>query len=252
MHAEERRQLIADEVLRRGRVSVSRLAAAYDVTAETVRRDLVALEQRGALRRVHGGALATDRVRAEPAVAERSTHMTAEKSRIATAALALVPEEGTVLVDAGTTTGALVDRFPADRRLTVVTNALPLALRLVALPQLTVITVGGRLRGRTLAAVDQFAVDMVRSLHVDVAFLATNGIDEAGCTTPDPAEAAVKAAFAGAADQVVLLADRTKLGQRHFVRFAELADLDVVVTDDGAEPTDVLELRAAGLEVVTA
>ncbi len=253
MHAEERRQLITDELRRRGRVSVARLAAAYDVTPETVRRDLVELEQRGELRRVHGGAVATELTRVEPAVAERAEHMAAEKVRIAQAALGQLPgEEGTVLVDAGTTTAALVERFPTDRRLTVVTNAVSHALRLAAQPNLTVIVVGGRLRVRTLANVDDFAVDMVRSLRVDVAFVATNGISERGCSTPDPAEAAVKRAMVGAADRVVLVADHTKFGSEHFVRFAGLDDLDVVVTDSGVEPEDLVSLKTADVEVVLA
>jgi DeoR family fructose operon transcriptional repressor len=253
MHAEERRQLITEELGRRGRVSVSHLAAAHGVTPETVRRDLVELEQRGALRRVHGGALAPGRLHHEPAISERAGHLAEEKARIATAALSLLPApDGTVLIDAGTTTGALVERFPTDLRLTVVTNSIPLAMRLSPLPLVTVLVVGGRLRHRTLANVDQFAVDMVSALRVDVAFVATNGISERGCSTPDPAEAAVKHAMVGAADRVVVLADHSKLGEEHFVRFAELADLDVLVTDSGAHDADLLPLNAADLEVVVA
>ena len=253
MHAEERRQLIVEELARRGRVSVSRLAAHHDVTPETVRRDLVELELRGGLRRVHGGAVALDRVRVEPAVAERAEHMAADKARIAEAALAFLPDdEGTVLLDAGTTTGALVDRFPTDRRLTVVTNAVPHALRLVTLPLVTVIVVGGRLRAKTLANVDELAVESIRDIRVDVALLATNGISERGCSTPDPAEAAVKRAMVGAADRVVLLADHTKFGDEHFVRFAHLSDLDVVVTDGEADADDLQALQVADVEVVVA
>lgn len=253
MHAEDRRERITEEVRRRGRVSVSRLALAYDVTPETVRRDLIELEQRGEVRRVHGGAVAAERARLEPGVAERAEHMASEKARIAEAALAHLPTDGgTVLVDAGTTTGALVERLPADRQLTVVTNAVTHALRLVQLPNVTVIVVGGRLRARTLANVDEFAVAALRDLRVDVAFVATNGISERGCSTPDPAEAAVKRALVAAADRVVLLADHTKFGEEHFVRFADLADLDVVVTDAGADAEDLLALQAADLEVVVA
>lgn len=253
VHAEERRQLIAEELRRRGRVAVSRLAAAYDVTPETVRRDLIELEERGEARRVHGGAVASERLRVEPAVEERARHMAAEKARIAEAALAHLPGEGgTVLLDAGTTTGAMVERFPADRRLTVVTHAVPHALRLAAIPALTVIVVGGRLRARTLATVDDIAVDSVRSLRVDVSFVATNGISERGCSTPHPAEAAVKRAMVAAADRVVLLADHTKFGDEHFVRFAGLDDLDVVVTDGAVDADDLLMLEAAELEVVVA
>lgn len=197
--------------------------------------------------------MASERARVEPAVAERAEHMAAEKSRIAEAALAQLPDDdGTVLLDAGTTTGALVERFPTDRRLTVVTNAVPHALRLAALPALTVIVVGGRLRARTLATVDKFAVETVRDLRVDVAYVATNGISERGCSTPDPAEAAVKRALVAAADRVVLLADHSKFGEEHFVRFAELSDLDVVVTDDRTDPEDLLTLKTADLEVVVA
>lgn len=253
MDAEDRREQIADELRRRGRVSVGRLAAAHDVTPETVRRDLIELEERGELRRVHGGAVALERLRVEPAVAERSRHMAAEKARIATAAVSQFPANGgTVLLDAGTTTGALLDVFPTDRRLTVVTNDVSHALALAPIPTATVIVVGGRLRARTLANVDEFAVDTVRNLRVDVAFIATNGISERGCSTPDPAEAAVKRAMVGAADRVVLLADHTKFGDEHFVRFADLSDLDAVVTDGGTDHADLLPLRLAGIDVVVA
>jgi len=253
MHAEERRQLIVDELQRRGRVSVSRLAAHHDVTPETVRRDLVELEQRGTLRRVHGGAITLEHVRVEPAVSERAEHMAREKARIAEAALAFLPDDdGTLLLDAGTTTGALVDRLPQDRRLTIVTNAVPHALRLVTMPLVTVIVVGGRLRAKTLANVDELAVQSVRDLRVDVAFLATNGLSERGCSTPDPAEAAVKRAMVGAADRVVVLTDHTKFGNEHFVRFADLADLDAVVTDEGVDEDDLHALQVADVEVVVA
>lgn len=253
MAAEDRREHIVGELRRRGRVSVGRLAVAHDVTPETVRRDLIELEERGHLRRVHGGAVALERLRVEPAVAERSGHMAAEKALIAQAALAQFPGDGgTVLLDAGTTTGALLSVFPTDRHLTIVSNDVSHALMLAPIPTVTVIVVGGRLRPRTLANVDELAVDTVRNLRVDVAFVATNGISDRGCSTPDPAEAAVKRAMVGAADRVVLLADHTKFGHEHFVRFADLADLDVVVTDDGADDGDLLPLRLAGVDVVVA
>lgn len=253
MDAEDRRDRIAAELRHKGRVSVGRLAAAYDVTPETVRRDLIELEGRGEVRRVHGGAVALGRLRVEPAVAERSGHLAAQKAAIAAAAAAQFPGDGgTVLLDAGTTTGALLELLPTDRRLTVVTNAVPHALALAAITTVTTIVVGGRLRPRTLANVDEFAVETVRNLRVDVAFLATNGISERGCSTPDTAEAAVKRAMVGAADRVVLLADHTKFGDEHFVRFADLSDLDVVVTDDGADDGDLLPLRVAGVDVVVA
>jgi DeoR family transcriptional regulator, fructose operon transcriptional repressor len=145
------------------------------VTTETVRRDLDQLERRGLVRRVHGGALPVERLRLEAEVSERALAMAAEKERIAKAALAHVPHEGTVLIDAGTTTARLAELLPDDRELTVVTNSLPIALTLATRLRLTVLTVGGRVRGKTLAQVDRWALRSLAEIRVDVAFLATNG-----------------------------------------------------------------------------
>lgn len=253
MYAEERRAEIADRATRDGRVEVARLAEDFAVTPETVRRDLTDLERRGVLRRVHGGAIPVGRLRSEPAVAEKAALMAAEKRRIAEAALDYLPRTGTVLLDAGTTTGVVADLLPTDRELTVVTNGLPIAMTLSTRSNLNILLVGGRVRGRTLAQVDDWALRAIDELSVDVAFIATNGLSvERGLTTPDPAEAAVKRAMVRAGRQVVLLADHTKVGEEHFVRFADLADIDVLVTDAGIAEADVTAIAAAGVEVVRA
>lgn len=252
MYAEERRQAIADQARRDGRVEVVALATALDVTPETIRRDLSDLEGRGVLRRVHGGAIPAGRFQGELALGDRTGVMAAEKRRIAKAALDLVPDAGTVLLDAGTTTGELAALFP-ERDLTVLTNGLPVATQLAVRPGLSVHVVGGRVRGRTLAAVDAWAMRALADLRVDVAFVATNGISvERGLSTHDPSEAEVKAAMIDAASQVVLLADHTKLRQEHLVRYATLDRVDVLVTDSGISPADVEEITGAGPRVVIA
>ena len=253
MYAEERKQAIADLARDEGRVDVAELAARFGITAETVRRDLTQLEARGVLRRVHGGAIPVERFRSEPGVSERAQRQAAEKTRIAKAALAYVPQGGSVLLDAGTTTGALATLLPDTRELTVVTNALPIALTLAARPNLDVLVVGGRLRGRTLADVGDWAVRTLRDLSVDVAFVATNGLSvDGGLSTPDSAEAAAKRAMVAAGRQVVVLADHTKVGEQHFERFAGIDDVDVLVTDSGLAPDEVGRFEAAGVEVVLA
>ena len=253
MYPEERQARIVELARSDGRVEVTRLAAALEVTPETVRRDLSSLERQGLLRRVHGGAIPLERLGFEPGLDARDTVMTSEKERIAKAALALLPAEGSILLDAGTTTARLADALPNDRELTVVTNALNIAVNLARRPNLTVLTLGGRVRGRTLAAVDVWAVDILRDTFVDVAFLATNGISaERGLTTPDPTEAAVKRAMIGAARRSILLADHTKVGHDHLVRFADLEAIDTFVTDSGLDPELSGELESAGLRVVHA
>jgi DeoR family fructose operon transcriptional repressor len=251
MYPPERLDEIVRRTRRHGRVDVAALARDFDVTTETVRRDLTRLERRGLLRRVHGGALPLERAGYELAVDERTTRHAAEKQRIGEAAVARVPREGTVLIDAGTTTAQLADALPADLALTVVTNSLPIALRLANRSHCTVLTVGGRVRGRTLAQVDPWALRNLADLHADVAFLATNGVSiERGLTTPDLAEAEVKRAMAGAAARVVLLTDSSKVGQVHFARFADVDQVDVLITDEGLDDAAAAEFQDAGLEVV--
>ncbi|MER5626875.1 DeoR/GlpR family DNA-binding transcription regulator, partial [Streptosporangium sp. NPDC002544] len=138
MYAEERQQ----EILRRartiGRVDVVTLSEEFAVTTETIRRDLTALERAGVLRRVHGGAIPVERLGFEPELAARDEVMTAEKERIAKAALAELPQDGAIVIDAGTTTGRLVQALPVDRELTVIVNSPPLATALATRANLTV------------------------------------------------------------------------------------------------------------------
>lgn len=253
MYAEERQQEILRVARAAGRVDVMTLAERFGVTTETIRRDLTALERAGVLRRVHGGAIPVERLGFEPALAARDEVLTAEKERIAKAALAELPEDGAVVIDAGSTTSRLVQVLPPDRELTVVVNSPPLATMLATRPNLTVLMLGGRVRGRTLATVEDWAIQQLSQLHVDVAFMATNGCSVArGLTTPDPAEAAIKRAMIACADRAVLLADHTKFSGTYLARFATLAEIDMVITDTGLDPEHAAALAAAGPEVVRA
>jgi DeoR family fructose operon transcriptional repressor len=179
--------------------------------------------------------------------------MVAEKERIAKAALAEVPDEGVILLDAGSTTTRLADALPTNRDLTVVVNSPPLATRLAAGAHLSVIILGGRVRGKTLAAVDDWGWHPLRQMCIDVAFMATNGLSfEHGLTTPDPAEAAMKREMIAAARRVVLLADHTKFGNDYFACFGALADVDLLVTDSGLDESLAADIAGAGPKVIRA
>lgn len=253
MYATERQQRILAEARSAGRVEVTALAEDLAVTPETIRRDLTALEQRGSLRRVHGGAIPVERLVAEPTLASRSSHLPDVKRRIAARIIDELPPGGTILLDAGSTTHALVDLLPEDATFTILTNSIPAAAALANRPGLTLYVLGGRVRGVTAAAVGDWAATALQGVVVDVAVIGTNGISATrGLTTPDQAEAEVKRAMVTAARRVIVATDSTKAGDDHLHRFASLAEVDLVVTDaDLAE--DVLEeLREAGPEVVTA
>ena len=253
MYAEERQQEIVRRARAQGRVDVAALAEELNVTAETIRRDLTTLERAAVLRRVHGGAIPMERLGFEPALATRDSVLIGEKERIAKAALAELPDEGAVILDAGTTTARLAAALPPDRELTVVVNSPVLATTLGTRPHLNVLLIGGRVRGKTLATVDDWALRPLADLYVDVAFLGTNGCSvERGLTTPDPAEAAVKRAMIAAARKAVLLADHTKIGNDYLARFGTLDDLDVLITDSGLNDELYADVAAAGVRVVRA
>ncbi|NMR19576.1 DeoR/GlpR family DNA-binding transcription regulator [Cellulomonas fimi] len=262
MFAHERQDRIADVVADRGRVTVAELAAELDVTPETVRRDLDTLEGVRRLRRVHGGAVAMHRVSlSEPSLLERRTQRLDEKNRIADAALALVPagRAASVILDAGTTTERLADRLATWRaervgdELLVITNALPIASVLAASVEIQLDLLGGRVRGLTSALVGPTTTRQLDALRADVAFVGANGLTaDFGLSTPDSAEAAVKAAMVRSARRVVALVDSSKLGEDTLVRFATLDQIDALVTDDSPPPDLARALAEAEVEVVVA
>ncbi len=255
MYPEERQQAIAAQVLSRGRASVTELAQAYDVTTETVRRDLAVLDRAGIVRRVHGGAVPVRALHVvEPGVDEREVTRAEHKEAIARAAAEFLPLAGaTVLFDAGTTTARVASMLPVDREFVVVTNSVPIAARLATMPSVTLQLLGGRVRGLTQAAVGEPVLRSLDTLRVDIAFIGANGISvRHGLSTPDSDEAAVKRAMVRCANYVVVLADSSKIGHEEFVSFAPIDSVDALVTDSEISPADRRELTEQGVEVVLA
>lgn len=252
MYAEERQHDIVTRARELGRVSVTELASRYQVTPETIRRDLDALAGRGLLSRVHGGAVPVEKLRlTEASVGVRETALSPEKLAIAEKAVSLLPRRQglTVLLDAGTTTMRMCSLLPPSVSL-VVTNAPPAALALAARQDLDVLLLGGQVRGITQAVVGAQAVEAIGRLRVDVAFLGANGYSmEHGFSTPDPTEAAIKQAMARSAHEVFVLADSSKWGVEYLVSFAGLDDVDGLVTDSQLPDAAASELRAAGVRV---
>jgi DeoR family fructose operon transcriptional repressor len=253
MYAEERQQAIAELVISQGRASVAELAHTYDVTTETVRRDLAALDRAGVLRRVHGGAVPTRSLHlVEPGVGERETTRADYKDAIAEAAAEFFPMTGaSVVLDAGTTTARIAGLVPTDRDLVVVTNSVPIAARLASVPTVTLQLLGGRVRGVTQAAVGEQALRVLDNLRVDIAFIGTNGISARhGLSTPDSEEAAVKRAMVASANYVVVAADSTKVGREDFVRFAPISSVDTFITDAEISDDARRQLTDEGVEVI--
>jgi DeoR family fructose operon transcriptional repressor len=262
MYAEERQDRVVALLERTGRVAVVGLAREFDVTTETVRRDLAQLEARGVLRRVHGGAVRASRsTRAEESLDARGAHNTAAKARIADAAMGLIPAtfQGSVAIDAGTTTGLVADRIAAwspdvpGRTLVVVTHSMVVAQTVSRNPAVEVQLLGGRLRGITSAAVGPATLGQLSRLRPDIAFIGANGIHaEFGLSTPDEEEAAVKTALTRGSRRAVALVDASKAGEEALVGFAALDEIDTLVTDAAPDGRLADALAAAEVEVMVA
>ncbi len=232
MYAEERQQAIARSVSRAGRMSVAELADTYRVTTETIRRDLSSLERAGLVRRVHGGVVPADALTVlETGISDRDRANAAEKDRIATQALELVPEGGTVVLDAGTTTGRLAAHL-AHRELTVVTNGLTAILALAGSTTVELIILGGRLRHPNEAIVGASVIEQLRHISADRVFLGTDGLSpERGLCSPSLDQAHLKHAMLHSAEHAYVLADRSKLGEEPFHYWTPLDRPHTVLTN---------------------
>jgi len=250
--SDSRQRRIVEFARTRGRVEVLALAEELNVASETIRRDLKVLAGRRMLKRVHGGAIPLETAAFESTVEYRSQVDLAQKHRIAAAAADLLHGAETVYLDEGFTPRLIAERL-ADEQLTVVTSSLLAAEALAHSETVTVLLLGGRMRGRTLATVDNWAVERLRSLVIDVAYLGTNGITpEHGLTTPDPAVAAVKQTAVSVATRRILVAADSKFGETSFCRFAEVSDFETIVTGTELPAAEAARYEALGPSVMRA
>lgn len=233
-----------------GAVDVAALAKQFNVTTETIRRDLSDLQGRQLLRRVHGGAVPFERRDHEPMIDARGMLNADEKLRIGRDAVREVPEHGSVLIDSGSTGQRFAEVFPVDRDVHVITNSLITAATLGRRGVSPLTVIGGRVQTNTLAMVDIAAVQAVNKLSVDVVFISCDGLSfTRGLTTPYSDESSLKRAMIESARRVVAIVDQSKLGNDQLFNFAELDDLDLLVTDTRADDTAVAAIEAHGVEV---
>jgi len=251
MLAEERQHRILAIARAEGSVDVGKLAADLSVAPETIRRDLRLLEQHGLVRRTHGGAYPVETARFETSLATRTTRLVPDKRRIAATAAGLLGDAETVYVDEGFTPQLIAEALPTDRPLTVLTSSLTTAAALAQVPTFTVLMLGGRVRGRTLATVDHWATRMLSGFVIDLAYVGANGVSrEYGLTTPDPAVADVKAEVVRVARRRIFSGIHTKFGASSFCRFAEISDLAVIVTDVGLPAAEAHRYSLLGPQVI--
>jgi DeoR family fructose operon transcriptional repressor len=248
--AVERQALMLDRLRANGRLEATALAREFGISTETVRRDLIALEQAGSLQRVHGGAVLETSRSSVPDVRQRESLMTSEKRAIAELASELVPVAALVLIDAGTTTHAFADVYPLGRATTVVTPSLNVATTLLERSAVSVHTLGGDVSPRTWSEGGPWTVRALERITAEVAFLGCSGFSaDDGATTSDGADGEVKRAMVASARRRIMLADSTKIGSRHLTSFAGLGEIDVLITGRRADSDELKRIASAGVEV---
>ena len=250
--ADERQARIAELVSVRGRARIGELAEAFGVTEPTIRKDLSALQERGLLKRTHGGALAVH-PNVDRELAERQAAHRAGKEAIAGACLRLLRDGDSVFLDSGTSVEAVARHLAAEGhlRLSVLTNSLGVADALADVPMIDCVLLGGQLRRVDGSVVGDLAVENLQRFTFSSAFLGVSGFSELGISVGSLAEASLKAAVIERARRVVLPVDHSKVGATDFARISDLDAVDVVVMDE-ASPA-VHDLCAAyNIELISA
>lgn len=245
--------MIADRIRSRGVVTIAEMVGLLQASEITLRRDLRVMADQGLLVRTHGGALLPGGLTREPSYGEKATRAAREKAAIARAAVRLIHAGESLILSPGTTTLALAQLLGDIGELTVVTNSLLAADALMPTAGVEVLITGGQLRRSIHALVGPVAEEAVRPLRVSKTFLSGNGLTaKRGLSTPNPLVAAADRALAAAAERVVVLADHTKVGVETMCQTVPPEQISTVITDPGADPSEVAAMRDAGIEVVVA
>lgn len=251
MLVDERRHRIAEWVLAREAVTVAELSEGFGVSPVTIRIDLEVLEEQGMLKRNRGGAVATRVMRFAPAFQEKTSVHLQAKEAIAKRALDLIVDGDRVIIDSGST-ALLFARELRSREVMVLVNSVYTLNELVGAPHIELITLGGSLYEPGMSFVGPLAEAALDKTHVDKVFLGVNGVSSKGISVNNVQEAGVKAKMIGAADQVIVLADASKIGVDSFAFLASLSHVHVLVTDSGIASRNLEQLRESGVEVLVA
>lgn len=250
MLQEDRQQLILQLLKEQQSVRIAELCSRLNVTRETIRRDLYELEQKGLLKKVHGGAV-LKQTNVEPPYSKRSGQNIDEKEAIAQAAAAYVEDGDAIYIDLGTTTLLFAKQLLEKRGITVITNSLLVAVELSKNPDAKIILSGGELRSGELSLSGPIARKSLEDFYVDKAFIGVGGVSvERGFTDYHVGESEVRKLMLQNAKEKYVLIDHSKLNVTAFTKIAGLNEIDLIITDSGAPLPMLKQLEEKGLQIV--
>ena len=249
---QERRNQIVELINQKHTIKNTELMERFDISIETVRRDLEYLEHRGYLQRVYGGAVLKTSLGSEPEYNSRSKDHADEKNAIAAAAARLVEPGDSIFLGVGTTVQAMAQYLNNIPNLTVFTNSLRTAVALSELQECSVVLTGGHIRAKELSLSGFPSEENMQQFNVNKAFLGVGGITEAGVTDFHIEETRLHRQMVENADRAIILADFSKFGVRGMTNVCPLSMPDTVITDKGTASSYLEMLEKAGVHVILA
>jgi DeoR family transcriptional regulator of aga operon len=248
-----RRAKILDELDLMGQVTVSDLSKKYNISEVTIRNDLTHLEKQNMLIRARGGAIKIKffKMEIDPPISDKEKEFLKEKQRIAKAAVKLIEDGDTIVLDSGTTTTEVAKNLDGFNNLTIITNALNIASILSEYPDFNIYMPGGVLRKKSLSLVGSLASENFKKFYCDKLFLGVDGFDTVqGLSTPNAEEAHLNSIMVRMAKKVIVVSDSRKFRHRRFGFIAPVTEIHTVITDSGIEEEDKDRLVNNGVEVI--
>jgi DeoR family fructose operon transcriptional repressor len=246
----ERRKRIYDILCADKTVEVNDLSKRFEVSTMTIRRDLAIFEKQGIITTNYGGAYLNEGTAIEPSFAMKANLQLDSKRAMGAAAAALLENGDSIFLDCGTTTLRICDYMP-NLKLQIMTNSLVACNMLKTFPKLKLIIMPGVYNDTSVGFLGAMTAEYIGRFNLDKAFIGTDGVDVAhGVTVPDETDAMVKAAILRSARQRILLAGQEKLGKAFMSKFAEMADIHILITDAAEDDERLTPIRAAGVKVM--
>jgi len=251
MIVEERRQKVLDLVSERGFVGLAELAKELDASESTIRRDLDYWDSHGLIKRTHGGAAFRDDAPGMPALEDRTSREIEEKKQIAQAAAARIQNGDSILIDGGTTTLELA-KLLVGRPLQIVTNSLPIANLFASSRETDLVILGGYVYPRTGVALGPLTIRMLEDMHVHQAIMGVGGLTAKGLFNSNLLLVETERAMMRSADELVVLADHTKIGRLALTFLCQLADVDTLIVDAKIQAEQRALIEQADVRLIVA
>ena len=239
-------------VLQRGAATMEELRVHFDISMNTVRRDVAELLRRGTVDKVYGGVCARPTEHALTPYEVRRRGSESAKAAIGRRAAQMVHDGDIIFIDSGTTTLQMIDCLAERRDLTIITNNLEAIIRALPLENITIIVLPGQVRRKTHSLTGDDAVQYLRRFNIAKAFMAATGLSSHGVTNSSPLEYEIKKCAMDNAETTVLLISQSKFGATGLMTYAQPENFDILVTDNAPSPADQAQVLAGGTKLIIA